>query len=81
MCRALEIGNPSQALTRLDEDKKITTLISNEGAATGKSKMSFVNEPGLYTFDFGSRACASMDSLMEQILRRRTKMSVVRMVL
>lgn len=55
ICRALEIGNPSQALTRLDEDEKMTTLISNEGAASGKSSMSFVNEPGLYTLVLGSR--------------------------
>jgi len=55
VCKALDIGNPSQALSRLDEDEKITTLISNEGAATGKSLMSFVNEPGLYTLVLGSR--------------------------
>ena len=55
VCRALEIGNPSQALTRLDNDEKKTTLISNESAATGKSQMAFVNEPGLYTLVLGSR--------------------------
>lgn len=55
VCRALEIGNSSQALTRLDDDEKTTTLISNESAATGKSFMSFVNEPGLYTLVLGSR--------------------------
>lgn len=55
VCRALEIGNPSQALARLDDDEKITTLISNEGAASGKSSMAFVNEPGLYALVLGSR--------------------------
>lgn len=55
VCRALEIRNPSQALTRLDEDEKTTALISNESAATGKSQMSFVNEPGLYSLVLGSR--------------------------
>ena len=55
VCRALEIGNPSQALTRLDNDEKKTTLISNESAATGKSQMAFVNEPGVYTLVLGSR--------------------------
>lgn len=55
VCRSLEIGNPSQALSRLDEDEKYTTLISNESAATGKSSLSFVNEPGLYTLVLGSR--------------------------
>lgn len=55
VCRALEIGNPSQAISRLDDDEKFTTLISNESAATGKSSLSFVNEPGLYALVLGSR--------------------------
>ena len=55
VCRALDVGNPSQALTRLDEDEKMTTLISNEGAASGKSSMAFVNEPGLYALVLSSR--------------------------
>lgn len=55
VCKALEIGIPSQAISRLDEDEKYTTLISNESAASGKSSLSFVNEPGLYTLVLGSR--------------------------
>ena len=55
VCKALEISNPSQALTRLEEDEKMTTLISNESAATGKSSLAFVNEPGLYVLVLGSR--------------------------
>lgn len=55
VCKALEIGNPSQALTRLDEDEKFTTLISNEGAASGMSNAAFINEPGLYSLVLGSR--------------------------
>lgn len=55
VCRVLEIGNPSQATARLDDDEKMTTLISNEGAASGKSSMAFVNEAGLYTLVLGSR--------------------------
>lgn len=55
VCGALEVKNASQALTRLDEDEKMTTLISNEGAATGKSQMAFVNESGLYSLVLGSR--------------------------
>lgn len=55
VCKALEIGNPSQALTRLEEDEKMTTLISNESAVTGKSSLAFVNEPGLYVLVLGSR--------------------------
>lgn len=49
VCKALDIGNPSQALTRLDDDE--VTLISNEGGR----EMNFVNEPGLYTLVLGSR--------------------------
>ncbi|MEF3322278.1 BRO family protein [Gulosibacter sp. GYB002] len=48
VCRVLEIGNPSQALTRLDEDE--VTLISNEGR-----QINAVNEPGLYSLILGSR--------------------------
>lgn len=55
VCKALEIGNSRQALTRLDDDEKLTTVISNDSAATGKSQLSFVNEPGLYTLVLGSR--------------------------
>lgn len=55
VCKALEVGNPSQALTRLDDDEKFTTIISNEGAASGVSSLAFVNEPGLYTLVLGSR--------------------------
>lgn len=55
VCRALEIKNPSQAISRLEDDERMTVLISNEGAATGKSMMAFINEPGLYTLVLGSR--------------------------
>ena len=53
VCRVLEIGNPSQALARLDEDEK-NTLILNEGNR-GNPNVSIVNEPGLYTLVLGSR--------------------------
>lgn len=55
VCAAMEIGNPSQALARLDTDERFTTLISNEGAASGKSQMAFVSESGLYSLVLGSR--------------------------
>ena len=55
VCKVLEIGNHSQALVRLEDDEKLTTLISNEGAASGTSSMAFVNEPGLYSLVLGSR--------------------------
>lgn len=49
ICRALDIGNPSQAVTRLDEDEK-STLISNEGKT-----MNIVSESGLYALVLSSR--------------------------
>ena len=48
VCKALEIKNTPQALSRLEEDERFTTIISNDSAASGKSKLSFVNEAGLY---------------------------------
>ena len=55
VCKALEIGNPLQAIARLEADEKMIALISNEGAASGTSSMAFVNEPGLYSLVLGSR--------------------------
>lgn len=55
VCRALELDNVSQALSRLDEDEKHTTIILNESAATGQSYAAFVNEAGLYALILGSR--------------------------
>ena len=55
VCKALDVGNPSQAIARLEDDEKMNTLISNEGAASGTSSMAFVNEPGLYSLVLGSR--------------------------
>lgn len=52
VCRTLEIGNTSQALSRLDADEK--GVISNDTPG-GKQEMSIVNEPGLYTLVLGSR--------------------------
>lgn len=49
VCKSLELGNPSQAMTRLDADEK-STLISNEG-----KRLNIVNEPGLYTLVLSSR--------------------------
>ncbi|ALC92084.1 antirepressor [Bacillus sp. FJAT-18017] len=50
VCEVLEIGNPSEALKRLDEDEK--ALISTEGF---RGSVNIVNEPGLYTLILGSR--------------------------
>ena len=54
VCKALEIGNPAQALSRLDEDEKNNTIISNEGIAGNPTK-AIINEPGLYTLVLSSR--------------------------
>lgn len=48
VCRALDIGNPTQAIVRLDSDE--STLISNEGR-----EMNIISEPGLYALVLGSR--------------------------
>lgn len=55
VCKALEIGNTPQALSRLDSDEKFTTIISNDSAATGKSQAAFISEAGLYSLVLGSR--------------------------
>lgn len=52
VCRALDVGNSRQALTRLDEDEK--GVISNDTPG-GNQEMSIVNEPGLYSLVLGSR--------------------------
>lgn len=52
VCRALEINNPSQALTRLDVDEK--GLILNESKKR-KQTMAAVNEQGLYALVLSSR--------------------------
>lgn len=53
VCRALEIGNPTMALSRLDGDEQ--ALISIEGLSRGNDKGNIVNEPGLYSLVLGSR--------------------------
>lgn len=52
VCRVLGIGNPSQAMARLDNDEH--TLISNEGASNGLAVQA-VTESGLYSLILGSR--------------------------
>jgi anti-repressor protein len=53
VCRALAIGNPSQALVRLDADD----LSSTEGIDAMRRKQTYkvVNESGLYDLVFQSR--------------------------
>lgn len=50
VARALAIGNPTQALKRLDEDE--VALISNEGSAV---PVNYISESGLYSLILGSR--------------------------
>ena len=52
VCRALEIVNSRDALTRIDEDEKGVALTDTPG---GKQEVTTVNEPGLYSLVLGSR--------------------------
>jgi len=52
VCDILDLGNPSQAITRLDDDEK-NTIISNEGI--GNPEKSIVSESGLYSLTLGSK--------------------------
>lgn len=52
VCEVLELGNPSQAVSRLDDDEK--AIISNDTPG-GTQEMLVVNEPGLYSLILGSR--------------------------
>ena len=53
VCKALDIGNPSQAISRLDDDEK-NTIILTEGIP-GNPNKTIVNEPGLYSLVLSSR--------------------------
>lgn len=57
VCNALEIGNNRQAVTRLDEDEKMTVTLSDghSGKRGGAQMLTFVNESGLYVLVLGSR--------------------------
>lgn len=52
VCDVLEIGNSSQALSRLENDEK-NTIILNEGI--GNPQKSIINEFGLYSLILSSR--------------------------
>lgn len=52
VCEVLEIGNPSDAIKRLDDDER--TLVLIEGASNGLP-VNAVNEYGLYSLVIGSR--------------------------
>jgi len=55
VCRVLEIGNPSQALARLDDDEKSSIRSTDVTPSGGNPNISIVNEPGLYALVLGSR--------------------------
>lgn len=50
VCRALEIGNPTDTIKRLDEDEKARLNLGLSGGDTN-----IVNEPSLYALVLGSR--------------------------
>ena len=52
VCECLELGNPSQAIARLEDDER--WLISNE-ALRANGETAVVSEPGLYSLVLGSR--------------------------
>lgn len=52
VCRALEIANNRDALTRLEQDEKGVALTDTPG---GTQEVTIVNEPGLYALVLGSR--------------------------
>ena len=58
VCKVLEIGNPSQAFTRLDDDEKQITLISNEGNR---------GNPNVVVIKRGTNAKGSVLSCVERI--------------
>ena len=51
-CKALELGNPSMTVERLDADEKGISSIDTLG---GKQRMAIINEPGLYSVILCSR--------------------------
>ena len=53
VCDVLEIGNPTMAVSRLDDDEK--ALISIEGTNLGNVPLNCVSESGLYSLVIGSR--------------------------
>lgn len=53
VCKALDIGNVSMAISRLDDDEKNTVSLT-EGIP-GNPNKTIVNEPGLYTLVLSSR--------------------------
>lgn len=53
VCAALELGNTTNALKRLDADEQ--ALISIKGCTPGNDQVNIINESGLYNLVLGSR--------------------------
>ena len=83
VCRALELGNVSQALNRVpDKDKRFATIpvrgIISIDTQGGEQKMLVVNEPGFYRLAFSSRkkkAFALFELLRERYFSNNTSAS------
>ncbi|EHV2409219.1 Bro-N domain-containing protein [Vibrio cholerae] len=58
VCQLLEVGNPSMAINRLDEDEKGIITTDTLG---GLQEMIFVSESGLYKLIFTSRKPVAKD--------------------
>ena len=55
VCKALEISNPSKALTSLDEDERLTLTNSEGQNGRGAQSYNIINESGLYSLILRSR--------------------------
>lgn len=57
VCKALKIGNSSMAMSRLDDDEKMTLSLTegHSGQRGGAQMQALVNEPGLYSLVLSSR--------------------------
>lgn len=55
VCAMLAIGNPSQTLSYLDDDEKMTITTNDSHSGRRAPVLLLVNEPGLYSLIFRSR--------------------------
>ena len=63
VCTALEIKNTPMALSKLDDDERMTisSIDSHSGKRGGAQSQNVVNEPGLYTLILSSRKSSAHD--------------------
>ena len=57
VCRALELGNPTRAISRLDDDEKVTLTNSkgHSGQLGGAQYLNYISESGLYSLILTNR--------------------------